>query len=412
MSVELLCSADDDDVSAAPDLSAILKTEVRTSDLVLPFHLKKDIFFLEAGTEKLMANNTKLITTLLALANRIFKGNELPYRVKLSKRGTYTVDALRMASIIKMLPVLTRVKDSDEVFAHDLELLLNEYRIHPISEYRWIGGGDGTLEFALLANEFVLHLRLRAKETKLTYRMSQWMRNVDKRAKKLRIYFEWLVRKAARLVFIRLDLHLRKGDPLDMEALDELERQLQGRREREHLAFMLGLDPGEIEFGVERVSFFEITTARDQFLDAVRHDKELKKGLIGFVWCIELSVEGYHIHIAWIYDGSIQLGYDHAALADKLGAKWIKQTEGRGYFFNCNRKKYDQPACGIVEYSDSAKLSNVWRALLYLVKKSQLVRAKSSGKAKTFGTGQMTPVRKGRPRSKADGLEQVDLDTS
>ena len=90
----------------------------------------------------------------------------------------------------------------------------------------------------------------------------------------------------------------------------------------------------------------------------------------------------------------------------------MKHTEGKGYFFNCNRKKYDRPACGIVEYWDSDKLSNLWHALLYLAKKSQLAKVKASPHSKTFGTGQMSARRSGRRRAKKDGLAEVNLDSS
>lgn len=415
MSAELHSSGTDETEvdSAAPDLSTILQDDLSTSELVTQFHQKKDTVFLEDGTARIIPNNTRLISIFLSLAEMVFKGKELPYRVKINKRGIRSYEERRMASLIKMLPLLARLMDSDQGSAPDISLIINEYRKHSIAYYRWLGGSDGSREFAETANAFVLHLQMRAKETKLAYRMNQWMRVTDNRVKKLRIYFKWLVSKTARMVWIRLDLHLRKGEPLDVYRLVDLQRELMERKEREYLDFMAGKDSDEIDFGVDRVSFLEIAKERREYLDYVCHHKELKKGYVGCVWSIEFaSIEGYHVHMALCYDGSVVNGFDHVGLAERLGTAWVTHTKGKGYFFNCNRKMYDRPACGIVEYSDSDKLSNLWRALLYLVKKSQLVKVKTSPHSKTFSTGQMSARRSGRRRAKKDGLAEVDLDSS
>ncbi|WP_016832118.1 inovirus-type Gp2 protein [Herbaspirillum lusitanum] len=414
MSAELHSSTDDAEFeSAAPDLSTILKDDLSTSELVTQFHQKKDTVFLEDGTAKVIPNKTRLISTLHLFVKMLFKDKELPYSLKINKHGVRSYEERRMASMIKMLPLFARLMDSDMASAPDISLMINEYRDHPIAHYRWLGGSDGSREFAEMANTFALHLQMRAKETKLTYRMNQWLRNADKNVKKLRTYVKWLVGKTARMVWIRLDLHLRKGEPLDLDSLIDFERKLLDRKEREYVDFMAGVDPDEIDFGVDRVSFFEIAKARREYLDFVRHHKELKKGYVGCVWSIEFaSIEGYHVHMAFCYDGSVVNGFDHVGLAERLGVAWVKHTEGKGYFFNCNRKKYERPACGIVEYWDSAKLSNLWHALLYLAKKSQLAKVKASPHSKTFSTGQMSTRRSGRRRAKKDGLAEVDLDSS
>ncbi|OWY33984.1 inovirus-type Gp2 protein [Herbaspirillum aquaticum] len=415
MSAELHSSgAGENEVdSAAPDLSTILKDDLPTRELVMLFHQKKDTVFLEDGTARITPNKTRLISTLLSFTEMVFKGKELPYRVKINKHGVRSYEEQKMASMIKMMPLFARLMDSDLASAPDVSLVINEYRDHPVAYYRNLGGDASGREFAETANAFILHLKKRAKETKLAYRMNQWSRNADKNVKKLRSYLKWIVGKTARMVWIRLDLHLRKGDPLEAYRLADLEQELIEKREREYLDFMDGVSAHEIDFGVDRVSFFEIAKARTEYLDGIRHHKQLKKGYVGCVWSLEFAtIEGYHLHIAFCYDGSVVNGFDHVGLAERLGAAWVKHTEGAGYYFNCNRKKYERPACGIVEYWDSAKLSNLWRALLYLAKKSQLAKVKASPHSKTFSTGQMSLKRSGRPRSKKDGLAEVDLDSS
>lgn len=102
-------------------------------------------------------------------------------------------------------------------------------------------------------------------------------------------------------------------------------------------------------------------------------------------------------------DGSKIDGNRHEWLAQEMCNLWRQTTKGHGYAFNCNRERYDRPACGIVEYHDAEKIGYLIKTLDYLAKNTQLVRLKSA-KGKTFNTGAMpkerVPGSAGRPRSK------------
>jgi len=108
-------------------------------------------------------------------------------------------------------------------------------------------------------------------------------------------------------------------------------------------------------------SFHLMADAREKFLNAMR--RKYGKNLVGYLLSTEFSISGhYHIHACFMFNGSVMDGDRHAWLAQELCEVWKQSTSGHGYGFNCNRNKYDQPACGVVEYHDEEKIGYLIKA--------------------------------------------------
>ena len=133
-----------------------------------------------------------------------------------------------------------------------------------------------------------------------------------------------------------------------------------------------------------------------------RRGKVLYASLVGYIWRLEYGREkGYHYHLFFFLDGAKVRKDEY--VASEIGADWIKVTDGKGIFYNCNahKQKYKRLGIGMVSHDDQEKRRNLLAVLGYMYKEDQTLREKHA--EKTHGWGRGVPPRKtksavGRPR--------------
>ncbi|MDR1461974.1 MAG: inovirus Gp2 family protein [Azoarcus sp.] len=330
------------------------------------------------------------LDTLVDFMREVVYGNELPFlidtRNKRFKRCGY------LGVLTTTIPPVSAY-DGDLAYSPDLALLFNCLRNHPFQT--WAGRNDRGYRYAIDANDFVTTLRREGERINVKRKIKDWRRNVQKNQKRLNDYLDYLFDRYARLMVVRLDLIYHKA------AWDEAkEEQVLIRRIKLLDDFVSGKDQSPTDEMEVLVSLREVRQDWLHFHDNMRSKPALFQHLVGHAVRFEFaSVAGYHIHAALFFDGS-KVQHDEW-LAEEIGKYWIKTTQGRGYFFNCNRQKYKRTALGLIDYYDEHKRDDLSFALDYLVKDDQFVRAKTSPKAKLFLTGKISPKAKGwgRPRS-------------
>lgn len=355
----------------------------------------------EEGKKRVIGRSLKLLASLIRFVNKdVLSGTRTAFIIRATKNGA-VISKGKLEHWIKLLPAFARLYNHEFGYSPDLRLFFECYRNHRISRLTTEPAED-EIERAEIANDFISTLREEAKRTKLTYRLRQWMRNSVENRKKIRRYLRALFLTYARLVIVRIDLHLAKESMLSTVLADEVYQRIVEQCEADYRLYMDGVSLDEGFDADAMKSFLLMADERDTFLNAMR--RKYGKNLVGYLWATELSVSGhYHIHGCFMLDGSKIDGNRHEWLAQEMCNLWRQTTKGHGYAFNCNRERYDRPACGIVEYHDAEKIGYLIKTLDYLAKNTQLVRLKSA-KGKTFNTGAMpkerVPGSAGRPRSK------------
>jgi len=351
-----------------------------------------------------------LLATLIAFMNKdVLTGKHNAFVIRETLKGK-TATASKLRHWIDLLPAFARLYNQKLAYSPDLRLFFECYRKHPISQPLIKESVDG-IRFAEICNDFISTLRNEGKRSNLAYQLRQWMRNSTENRKKLRRYLKALFSSHSRLVVIRVDLHLGKDSLMSVAQAKEAYQHIVNRCHQDYQTYMEGadLDKG---FDTDAMQSFQLMmTERDKFLNAMR--RKYEKKMVGYVWAMEFSASGhYHIHVCFFFNGAMVDGDKHSWLAQETCDFWKQTTEGNGYSFNCNRKQYDTPACGIVEYHDAQKINYLITSLDYLAKNTQLVRVKSA-KGKTFNTGRMPGTRlpgsAGRPRSKASAVIDEDF---
>ena len=348
---------------------------------------------------------------------KVLNSEALPYRVR--RDGGVTV--LKMAYDIKRLPAYARIHDPSLSYSPDLEFLFEQYRKHEISNYAHVDWTDNDDErsvdprYGEMANDFLLTMREEARWVKLKKRISDWMSNGKNNLAYLRRYLDYLFERYARLMVIDLVFEYRKTACADATEAIERRDAMQGRANREHEAFMNGTV--HHEENPRWVSLVELKEDWRHLKQNMKGKRSIFKYLVGYVGRIEYSRDGgHHLHICFLFNGSSL--EDHIGYSLKI-ARYFKEeiTEGRGYAFSCNLKAaqggYRNVGVGLIDHYDHEKRKNLWTAVSYFAKATQLVRIKHSGKQKMFLHGKMKPQagpKRGRPRTK--GVEPAPRDSS
>jgi hypothetical protein len=180
-------------------------------------------------------------------------------------------------------------------------------------------------------------------------------------------YIDALYARYARLLVLRIDFGFRTETPLLPHPVSLQEAQ-------EHLA-----------------RFFNN-----------KRGKKLYASLKGYIWRLEYGKEkGYHFHLFFFFDGSRV--HKDEFLASEIGNDWIKVTEGKGIFHNCNahKQKYKRLGIGMISHDDEEKRRNLLDVLAYLYKQNQILREKYADKTHGWGRGTKPSARQraiGRPR--------------
>lgn len=182
-------------------------------------------------------------------------------------------------------------------------------------------------------------------------------------------YLDVLYERYARLLVLRIDFGFRTSDAALPHTVSLLEAQ-------EHLARFLNNKRG----------------------------KTLYKNLKGYIWRLEYGKQkGYHFHLFFFFDGS--KAHKDEFLANEIGADWIKVTDGKGIYHNCNAHKqsYKRLGIGMISHDDEEKRRNLLEVLAYMHKEDQTLREKFSDKTHGWGRGAMPRPPQhglGRPRKK------------
>jgi hypothetical protein len=245
-------------------------------------------------------------------------------------------------------------------------------------------------------------MREEGKKINVKKKMADWSRGPRKNGARLVDYIDSLFERHARLLVVRLDLHHRKFSSIDEKYGQTVCAAIEVDRALKRNAYYSGMDLPETNLKIERTTLKEIKRDYKKWFDNARNKTSLFRDMVGHVIRFEFSKGGgYHIHAALFFDGSKR--QSATWLADEIGKYWEKTTDGRGYYFNCNRENYRNSGIGVVDYDDKEKRKHLYSALGYLAKEDQHVREKSGSKQKLFTTGKMPdpPVQKlGRPRRK------------
>ena len=187
----------------------------------------------------------------------------------------------------------------------------------------------------MLGPEIKRELRKRRKSCRKNYRSCiKWL------SKHLNTYSKVLV--------LRLDLYYK----FDISKLINTSPDFNGSRHNAHCLMTIKAD-------VERL------------LGDFRSDPVLKE-IIGY--CVKFehgSYKGQHVHCILLLDG-----HDHqkdVKWAEDIGQHWIKLTNGRGAYHNCNRNSsdYKYPCTGMISYDNQEKIYNLCRCLAYFCKADQ-----------------------------------------
>lgn len=149
------------------------------------------------------------------------------------------------------------------------------------------------------------------------------------------------------------------------------------------------------------VGLQEAQTHLSRFLNNKR-GKTLFANLKGYIWRLEHGREkGHHFHFFFFFDGSKV--HKDEYLAHEIGKDWIKVTDGKGIYHNCNanKQKYKRLGIGMISHDDTEKRRILLEVVEYMYKEDQKLREKYAAKTHSWGRGAMADTRSsglGRPR--------------
>lgn len=246
---------------------------------------------------------------------------------------------------------------------HEIDRRFSERRCNPLytvfkryAKHLWYGGDRLHLDQVDQFNRAVAQIRRLGKGPAVQRRLNNLRRCERANARSASGLLEALRTKHSKVMAIRLDLEYYS---------------LYGPRE--------GMHP-------QAITFKDAQVDRDAFLKYLRTGP-FSQYLIGYIWKMEFGCEkGFHFHFAIFFDG--QKVRQDIVIADALGAQWKEvTTRGKGFFFNCNKRKEAYVRCGVgtLSRSDDQMWDYLARAVRYLTKIDNFIRFQAPGKARTFG---------------------------
>ena len=120
------------------------------------------------------------------------------------------------------------------------------------------------------------------------------------------------------------------------------------------------------------------------FIEAIRGSRKFHDRY-GYLAKLEYGHDkGFHFHVFMFFDGSKRRADSH--IAEEAGKIWMRITEGRGIYFNCNRKKeqYKYLGIGQIHRGDTEKLGHLASSIGYLAKLDQFLLYKTRTRLRTF----------------------------
>ncbi len=167
----------------------------------------------------------------------------------------------------------------------------------------------------------------------------------------------------------------------------------------------LRVDVGYSKEHSQEMSLDEIKRDIKHLLNNRRSNRTLFEHQVGYVLKYEYTpCKGPHVHGLFLYDGQYVQKDSH--IGEQLGQYWVKTTDGKGVYYNCNRDKnaYEQCGIGMIDHSDTAKRAILKDNIIpYMLKAEQSIDGLKSARERSVTKG-IIRTRKsnaGRPRSQS-----------
>jgi len=178
-------------------------------------------------------------------------------------------------------------------------------------------------------------------------------RNCNKKFNSLKRYLLTLIKHFKRVLVIRLDLYY--GQKFSMNLKD--------------------------------CTHERISADRVAFLDMIRRDYP---AFVGYAWKLEVGIQRrWHLHTLLCFDGDEVC--NDIIIGRILGDAWVKLTNGKGDYYNCNAKRagYKFDAIGMVRESNQAKVDDLMEyPATYLTKPDYFIGLELPN-GRSFGKGQI-----------------------
>lgn len=139
-----------------------------------------------------------------------------------------------------------------------------------------------------------------------------------------------------------------------VDALDARDR-IFDRNRRSAEALMKGEIEPAITFNLPHPPSAAVQADVDRYIEEMS-EMEAALPICGFVLSVDYSLfSGLYVEATVFLTGYPPV--QDAELADRFGVGWLRATENRGFFLNCNAKNH--PLSGVFESDDSSKLANL-----------------------------------------------------
>lgn len=217
-------------------------------------------------------------------------------------------------------------------------------------------GADDKVKFL---NEFVNDIRTAVNQDDFKKMLDNWTRGVNKNFASMVQWIDRHFEHCSRLLVLRVDLHFNKKQ------------------------------------NGEDVSAREARESVDEFLKEMHKQsgkRQQLESVLGYILKREYGLRrGFHYHALFILNGhNVQRDKYYA---EEIGLLWVKVLHGKGYFYNCNRKKGNYLSCGIgmVKRTDEKMRSGLKKALFYLAKRDMFIRLRCDDGERNLRKSAMPP---------------------
>lgn len=361
------------------------------------------------GNQYVLSSHLENIDSCMSFMNEILTGKDLYYRTTIKSNGQRQTKVSSLGEHLPHLHLYTYLYRPHYTYHPALMFFFEEYRKHEIRHCSGYGARDVIDSKGAITDifdHFVSILRIRAVETKLKKKISDWESKTKKNKARTRELEDKLFSRHARLTVIRLDLDYRSAS-FTTEEIDQFQYKESVDKGKAIERYWNGADLSHQELYECRVAFEEVQRDRQRLFANMKGKPSLFEHLLGYVWRIECSPKaGYHLHVALFFNGAKV--EHHEWLAQQIGQYWEECiTQGRGRFHNCNRdwdKKSPHYGLGVINHYDQDKRANLRdKVLSYLCKGRQYVQVLPYAGCNLFGSGfahRDHAKGRGRPRTK------------
>lgn len=306
------------------------------------FHIHKS----EKGECSIICNPIRELNGLIETVDRIIYSTDMPYQQRKEKFRTLYQRTM-FGLFLENFNVFRRLYDGALSYSPDLQLFFECVKNYP---YPFWDYPPNSNFFSEHANQFVDVMRKEGEKINIKKLVADWKKGPLKNQARLKTYLDRLFDKYARITVIRIDLHLRNGSNSESPSPEMLCSLIETEQVRSMISFYSGNEPPKANPSLERITLDKIKSEYKRWSDNARNKKSLFRDMVGHVIRYEFSKgAGYHIHAALFFDGSKRQNDEW--LGQSIGEYWTKTTNGQGYFFNCNRKKYRDSGVALLHKS-------------------------------------------------------------